>query len=42
MIAKVMRLNYVIRQGEEILEGEWRGYVGNNSPDGRVQLTKQP
>lgn len=42
VVAKVMRLEYSMAQGKEVLEGEWRDYVGRNTPDGRIQLSKQP
>lgn len=42
VVAKVMRLEYSIAQGKEVLEGEWRDFVGRNTPDGRIQLNKQP
>lgn len=42
VVAKVMRLEYSIAQGKEVLEGEWRDFVGRNTPDGRIQLSKQP
>jgi hypothetical protein len=29
-------------QDKEVLEGEWRDFVGRNTPDGRIQLSKQP
>lgn len=42
VVAKVMRLVHSGTQGKEVLEGEWRDYVGRNTPDGRIQLSKQP
>lgn len=42
VVAKVMRLIYSAAQDAEVLEGEWRDYVGRNLPDGRIRLSKQP
>lgn len=42
VVAKVMQLIYSVAQGKEVLEGGWRDYVGRNTPDGRIQLSKQP